>query len=520
MINTITNNKLLSITDNRSMIPFQENVLFLLSIIFLLLSSVENTIPPLSQESMTHHTKYTLDYISQFNDSGIRELFALFQDTRCQYRLDEHCEPGTVKIDPWLKHALKTQYFLSINDPINTIQLPGTHNSFNTRSNGYGGEDNVLRKVLRFFFKDTDLIIAQQEYSMTDQLNFGIRMLHLDSIWMLDKLVLCHGGTSFEWFDKLVKIVEEVFHIHIDYDSEQLGCTPFDRLWKDGIAEIATWVKNNTDEIVIVYINDYPHWDWGHQDELIAPIAEYMGDLVFTPKDKEFYFPDRNWPSIKQLLALKKRIILIGSNKYATVDGTWIHGPQWTDYPAKNANNFDGWPKCTRKDDPLPYNFLKDWNCVSGESNVFGPFYDGPSDMGLITPSNIQQFIDCGVKIIALDQASPKLVQNMIWTWAKGEPQYYKPCVYMQVESDPTDTNYKGTWYSETCDVKLPVACENKLTKGDWKIGNVTDLGPGKHITCPDNYQFSVPSNSYYAKLLKVEMSKQKVSQIWLNYHI
>ena len=55
-------------------------------------------------------------------------------------------------------------------------------------------------------------------------------------------------------------------------------------------------------------------------------------------------------------------------------------------------------------------------------SVVYGPFYNGPRDMGLIVPSTLQHMLPCNVGSPKMDQVSPGLLANMIWTWAPGQP--------------------------------------------------------------------------------------------------
>ena len=182
----------------------------------------------------------------------------------------------------------------------------------------------------------------------------------------------------------------------------------------------------------------------------------------------------------------------------------------------KNMKKFLGWPLCTTNRNRR-YNFTSDWNCVSGESQLLGPFYDGPSDMGLIQPSNIQELVDCGVKMVTLDQASPKLVQNMIWTWAENEPSNQFNCTKMRYEPDNQDINFKGTWYTHHCNTTLPVACEHNSIQGKWTVGHKARF-PRAHRACPKNYHFSVPTNPYFAKRLRLEMEIEGIEYVWLNF--
>lgn len=79
---------------------------------------------------------------------SVQRLFDLFKNVRCKRNVvTGTCVRGTVHIDPWLSYALDFQNrVLSANLPINMVVTAGTHNSFNTRSDGYGSLDNVIRK--------------------------------------------------------------------------------------------------------------------------------------------------------------------------------------------------------------------------------------------------------------------------------------------------------------------------------------------------------------------------------------
>ena len=75
--------------------------------------------------------------------------------------------------------------------PLNQAMWPGTHNSYNARSGGgtYGLEDNLLRKLLLDIgVQEDDIVIAQQEYAMTDQLRMGVRHIMLDAQWFAGKV--------------------------------------------------------------------------------------------------------------------------------------------------------------------------------------------------------------------------------------------------------------------------------------------------------------------------------------------
>jgi hypothetical protein len=102
-----------------------------------------------------------------------------------------------------------------------------------------------------------------------------------------------------EWFNELVTIVEEITGTTYNYSSEQLGCSPYDRPFYEGIAEIAEWMnqEGNQQELVFLFINDEPNWSYGHADEIVGPMVQYFNSRIFTPEDKANLFPQR-WPTM------------------------------------------------------------------------------------------------------------------------------------------------------------------------------------------------------------------------------
>lgn len=56
------------------------------------------------------------------------------------------CERGSVFVEPWLQHALRTQLELSRRVPFCYASMLGTHNSGITLADGYGTLDPYFQK--------------------------------------------------------------------------------------------------------------------------------------------------------------------------------------------------------------------------------------------------------------------------------------------------------------------------------------------------------------------------------------
>ena len=75
----------------------------------------------------------------------------------------------------------------------------------------YGTGDFVLGKLLEALSGGKwDFVWAQQWFTMTDQLNMGVRRLMLDPVYFWGAMRLCHCGATFKWFDDVLHFIEKV----------------------------------------------------------------------------------------------------------------------------------------------------------------------------------------------------------------------------------------------------------------------------------------------------------------------
>ena len=75
----------------------------------------------------------------------------------------------------------------------------------------YGTGDFTLGLILQWLSGGKwEFVWAQQWFSMTDQLNMGVRHLMLDPVYFWGKMRLCHCGTTFKWMDDVLHFIEKV----------------------------------------------------------------------------------------------------------------------------------------------------------------------------------------------------------------------------------------------------------------------------------------------------------------------
>ena len=437
----------------------------------------------------------------------IDQLLDLFKYTNCETDLFGLCRRGTVVIDPWTNYALETQRNLVMDLPLDQVLFIGTHNSFNNRADGYGFGDLVINDLIQQVDSSQRFIWAQQEYTITDQLNMGIRELHLDPHWYADNLRLCHGAGNILDVNKIIADIERILNITIHFDSEQLGCSPFDRLYQDGLSEIHQWQLNNPGEFLFIHQDDNEGDTYNNTATTIQMIVDTFGDSIFTPIDfngsrAERETPDlrsgvsrsTSWPSIRELVSRNKTIMWQSENYYGAGNGTIIFEPLlWPAWDQNCLNYFSAYPNCQ----------TGAWSNYQGESQIVGPFYDGTKSCGLLVPDNIPQVINCNISVLELDQVSPMLMRSFVWTWAPSYPSSGIVCPYW----NSTD----GRWYTDDCSSNYPSLCRQDTT-----LMISTTRGPWMDASCPSKSTFSVLRSSYESRLL-MSISNEPV---WLNYSL
>lgn len=193
----------------------------------------------------------------------------------------------------WTYWALTNQRELAKQEPLNWVTQIYTHNAYNAVADGYP--------------------FPNHEYSMTDQLRMGARVLALDVHWYNNRLRLCHG------------------------QPDQFGCAALDRFLDGALKELADWLAANPDEVVIIDLEDYLYDRESTFDHLLAT---YLGDVVYRGADLPAHLADgpstsnvrgtvngsmvtaTRWPTLQEMRAMNKQVIIVGND---ASEWTW-HG--------------------------------------------------------------------------------------------------------------------------------------------------------------------------------------------------
>ncbi|PIK58797.1 hypothetical protein BSL78_04256 [Apostichopus japonicus] len=296
---------------------------------------------------------------------------------------------------------------------------------------------------------------------MTDMLNMGIRGVELDNWFCLGRMRLAHLAENF-----------------------RMNCQDDDKLFTDGIKEIADWlnIESNAQEIIRIYLNEKS--DQGYDQLVNGPINTYLGGRVLTPRDlNETYHG--TWPTLRQMKKDGKNVVIATASSGDTPDKVFTHGDlfihkiYWTDRPIKEFT---------------PYPEFLD--------------YDGPTRVGVIT--DLSDMMKCRIEFPACDHVNPELIKTAVYTWAESEPSVpltRNSCVMISSEDN--------RWYVEGCEEEMHYACQNANDPNDWIMSESRGPYTITEIVCPPSYKFSVPHNGYrHQKLIEAANG----TSVWINY--
>lgn len=384
------------------------------------------------------------------------------------------------------------EFSIGADTPINWLSLMGTHNSFSSWNEG-------AEKSL----------VADQQWSLSDQLQAGARNIMLDVHFYFDQMRVCHNGNS-------------------DFDGLICPNTQDGRLYLFAIKEIAYWLKQNPGEFVILRLNNTV--DDQYDFLLDGPIQEYLGSMAFTPND----FTGGMWPTLRELRGRGKQIIVIGNNSTQ-----WIHS--WSRYVLNDAYpKTTGLDKCYN-DDGLDvrsrkYNQFAYISEDRSGSATLGKYRTGELDAYLFPLLD-----SCGFSFIDVDflySLSRAVVapqkddtddrpQASVWSMAPGvSPATESPMVMAGLKMQP----------GQKSDIH-PFACAGPGIGADqgvfpavhypashpWKFTKAADIWKNGETACQSEfgstYHFWAPGSGIeYGALVAQVATTFETAPFWVNY--
>lgn len=230
-----------------------------------------------------------------------------------------------MEVDPWLAFATRTQSSLSLLHGFCYHQSVGTHNSAITSTYRYGAEDKYYSMILSAsYLQFNEVRTVSQYYSLTDQLNMGVRHIELDIHFFHDRLRVSHCGFTVGIVNYLFHYLEHLLRrFHFRYDTETIGCLPSfngipagsSRLGESGIEdqlrieivleELREWLAQtrNRDELIVVYLDVSDNLvRWKQEEALAKTLEEVLGEYLIRTNETA---------SLHELVRRNKRVMLV-----------------------------------------------------------------------------------------------------------------------------------------------------------------------------------------------------------------
>jgi hypothetical protein len=448
----------------------------------------------------------------------------------------------------WEDWALRNQRDSLANDePINWVMRLGTHNSFNSVSDGHRP---IVADIVGNFVD-----APNQFYTMTDQLRAGARFLAIDAHLVDSRARLCHGG---QMSPEKGPFAQRDIQLCL---ALQVAKPPFPgmRYYANGIKEIRNWLRDNPNEIILF---ETENRIGGGCDTCVGtdvapaldPLREYLGDMLFSLKSpgapsRADGREDDLWPSRRQLLAMDpKRRVIVFDQDLRDSGLTFEEAPILANggaFPSVFANNQHYFPDCkgvyvdeagsTSVGGPAVAR-NREFSAVFEDRTLIGPF----TGVGSIDVNAVRGAADCNYSLIALDFFSSTLPagrdldlpdfsrqQAAVWSWKFGDRGQNGDCAKLQFGS--------GRWVSAACSEVHRFACAPprsesgtdarawKMLEDDWKVTAGAGTWAQGEAMCAAEYPgyvFSVPVNGWQNRVLLGIGVGAGVSpgDLWLHY--
>lgn len=360
-------------------------------------------------------------------DRGLAKVFSWSQ-------FKDYCRPGTRYYNrpiAYIAGSHKFQRELVRSEPITAMASVIPHNAMGYRKSGWH-------------------FMPNQDYSPTDLLNTGVRILSMDVHWFNGNFRAAHCT------------------------PDHLFCLPRERYWSSYLEEVKIWMDKNRSEIVIIMIED---WLDGDADSFAYVIEKIFGkNRVYSKSD--LWNNNYKFPSMDDMRKMGKQIMFLMQNNS---NHDLLHsqsGKFWPGWKGGYVKNFDG-QECElqgRKISGETSEFLKKYSWVGfmeDQGRILGVdpgwIYDGTDSSGEVTIQSIRDGTKCGLTELEMDWVTDAKMAAAIWSWGTGEPRGWgtgRNCTYQK----------NGRWYADTCEKQKRFACRNIDKAYDWEVTNKTGI--------------------------------------------
>jgi hypothetical protein len=440
------------------------------------------------------------------------------------------CGPGGNQPSCWLDFAMKQQrYGIQSDQAMNWITILGTHNSF---SNYQDGGYNSLGINFNI----------DQQYSITDQLDAGARVIRLDPI--------SYGITTPDLQNSDIDL--RMCHQSSNTDSGTAAeCHPtsYGRLFAYGVHEVEQWLERNPGEVVVMRMFRVANHDI---DTIDGTLLNNLGDRMLFPPDAAVllgapaWFPSQQgWPTTRQMRSMNKNLIIFSDHGTAT-SFPWGGG----NTPGNNVVD-DGYTDATGFNSTLCWNqsrldvrqrAFNQWGYI-GEDRSGSNYSSLTAPKNLLDAGGVTTAANCGFGLIAVDfllagdkaakvpftydytfSDDDKRREAAIWSWDQNDFGDQGPA-YLKTNLLQSDAGF-GRWSSQAAGDSLPFACEmhhspTNPANYDWVISTQTGhWSQGPYICGNMGAKFWAPQSALEnQRLIAAVVQQRPGAAVWLNYN-
>jgi hypothetical protein len=388
----------------------------------------------------------------------------------------------------WTHRALTLQRGLDAGVPLLRALVPHTHNSFNSAA--------YLPTL-----SGTD---ANQAVSLTDQLRLDMRGIEIDVHWAPSPTadqrdggmapIMCHGQPA-----------------AVGPATVHAGCT-YERHLRDGLAELRRWITAQdgagAPQLVLLYLENNLDGGAAAHDAAARTIEAELGGLVLRPPAGQPCAPMPMSRARGDILAGGHRVLIVG-NCGPGAWGAWVHerGPRWDETSSGPGDDYPAFPSCL---DRRTVDYTTHWIRRYEDSTWLSAMAGGASSE--VTAAETGAMVRCGVQMPGFDQlrASDPRLEQLVWSWAKGEP----------FDAQSSDCAQQGTdarFHAVRCSARAAFACVDG--SGTWRVTGLQ--GPWRRgaAACARTFpgsRFAVPPNGFENGL--VRQAAPPGVAVWLAY--
>lgn len=367
----------------------------------------------------------------------------------------------------WEYQTLMYQQALDIDEPLSRAQIIHAHNAYN--SSAYASGLNYLD--------------PNHSMSLKNMLEIGVRSLELDGHKIFGNIVLCHG-------------------------SGDTGCLGTERDMEAALKEIADWLQDNPNEVIVIYFEDY--FDNDYNQAMSDMFDSYLGLYLYKTAGNGCEYPPVDL-SKRDILNAGKQIIAFntgGSCSASEADGftDWIFkGGFKTDNDLVRNRECYGTYTASQMDAKWIRVFEdRTWN-----GNAFG-------DPVNLSASDVEFAMNCGINVFGLDDITPgdSRIDALLWSWDTSQPNASSE------DDDCAILRDTGRFEDRTCgdDRTNNYACQKPGTH-DWFVTQAAGEWYDGAQACLNEtngeYVFAVPTTPVDKNAL---MAQKRTSAVWLNY--